>query len=96
MRKDVIDTAAVDVDLIAQQRCGHRAALNVPTRTARSPGRIPFHVPVFFVPRFPEREIADVFFIVFVVLHAACLSQLREIEMGQLPVIRKFADAKID
>src|SRR4051794_14438611 len=37
MREDVIDAAAMDVDLIAQQRHGHRAALDVPAWTARSP-----------------------------------------------------------
>src|SRR5215510_11948309 len=72
MREDVVDAAAVNINLVAQQCCGHRAALDVPAGTAWSPWRIPFHVAVFFVPRFPQREIADVFLVVFVVLHAAC------------------------
>jgi hypothetical protein len=38
MRKDVIDAAAVDVDLIAQQHHRHRAALDVPAGTAGPPG----------------------------------------------------------
>ena len=51
---------------------------------------------IFFVPRFPKREIADVFLVVFVVLHPAGRLQLRQIEVRQLSVIRKFIDAKIN
>ena len=71
MREDVIYSAAMDIDLIAQDRCGHRATLDVPPGTTRPPRRIPFHVAVFFVPRFPKREIADMLLVVFVILHAA-------------------------
>ena len=53
MREDVVDPAAVDIDLVAQQRCGHGAALDVPAGTTRSPRGIPFYVAVFFVRRFP-------------------------------------------
>ena len=96
MRKNVIDATAVDVDLIAQQRHGHRAALDMPTWAALSPRRIPFYVAVYFVPSFPQREIADVFLVVFVMLHAACRLQLREIEVRELSIIRKLVDAKVD
>src|SRR5919106_3630953 len=45
MRKDVIDAAAVDVDLIAQQGRGHGTAFDVPAGTARSPGESHFTAP---------------------------------------------------
>src|SRR6478735_768688 len=72
MRKDVIDTAAMDIDLVAEQRHRHRAAFDVPAGTTRSPWRIPFHVAVCFVPSFPQRKVANVFLVVFVMLHSAC------------------------
>src|SRR5215470_1598904 len=72
MRKNVINAAAMNVDLIAQERRCHRAAFNMPTRSARSPWRIPFHIAVFFIPSLPKGEIADVFFVVFVMFHASC------------------------
>ena len=58
-------------------------------------GRIPFYVAIFFVPRFPQCEITDVFLIVFIVLHAAGRLQLREIKMREPAIIWKFVDAKI-
>ena len=67
MREDVVDAAAMDIDLLAQQCRGHRAALDVPAGTTRSPRRIPFYIAVFFVPCFPQCEITYVFLVVFIV-----------------------------
>src|SRR5262249_20900791 len=72
VRKNVIDSAAMNIDLVAEQCCRHRAALDVPAGPAWSPWRIPLHIAVFFVPCLPEREIPDVFLVVFVVFHASC------------------------
>src|ERR1051326_5807702 len=69
MREDVVYSAAVNVDLIAKQLHGHRAALDMPAGTTRSPRRIPFYVAICFVPGFPQRKIADVLLVVFVVLY---------------------------
>src|SRR2546430_10140152 len=80
MREDIIDAAAMDIDLITQQRSRHRAALDVPAGPARSPWRGPFYVAVFFVPRFPTREIPAAFLVAFVMLHAPCRLQLRAID----------------
>src|SRR5439155_20360671 len=66
VRKDIVYTAAMDVDLIAEQRGRHRAALDVPAGTSWSPWRIPFHIAIFFVPRFPKREVPDVVVVVLV------------------------------
>src|SRR5437763_6252186 len=96
MREDVIDTAAVDIDLVTEQCRGHRTALDVPAGPARPPWRIPFHIGVFFIPRFPQREIADVLLVVFVVLYAPGRLQLREIEVRELSLVRKYVDAKIN
>src|SRR5438132_1363895 len=46
VRKDIVYTAAMDVDLIAEERGRHRAALDVPAGTSWSPWRIPFHIAI--------------------------------------------------
>src|SRR5262249_45491723 len=96
VRENIIDTTRVDIDLIAEQRSSHRAAFDVPAWSARSPWRIPFHVPIFFVPRFPKRKVADVFLVIFVVLHTSGRLQLGEIEVRKLPVTRKFINTEIN
>ncbi len=96
VRKNVVHAAAVDVDLIAEERGRHRAALDVPAGPPQSPWRIPFHIGIFFVPRFPKREVANVFFIVLVVLYATGRLQLIQIEVCQFSVIWKFVDPKIN
>ena len=96
MRENVVHPAAVNVDLIAEQRGGHCATFDVPARAAATPRTFPADVAIFFIPRFPKREIANVLFVVFVVLYAAGRLQLREIEMRELPVIGKFVDPKIN
>src|SRR5437762_8715613 len=68
VRKNVIDAAAMDIDLVAEYCRRHRAAFDMPAWTTRAPWRVPFHIAIFFVPRFPKREVADVFLIVFLVL----------------------------
>src|SRR6266513_5831510 len=86
MRENIIDAASMNIDLVAEQRRRHRAAFDVPAGPAWSPWRIPLHIAVFFIPRFPECEIPDVFLVVFVVLHASGRLQLREIEVRELAV----------
>ena len=68
----------------------------MPAGTARTPRRIPLHVAIFFIPGFPQREVADVFLIVFIVLHAAGRLQLTEIDVREFSVIRKFVDAIVN
>src|SRR5437660_10237999 len=84
VRKDIVYTAAMDVDLIAEERVRHPAALDVPAGASRSPWRIPFHTAIFFIPPFPKCEVADVFFVVLVMLHAASGPQFRQIKMCEL------------
>src|SRR6266403_234768 len=70
MRKNVIDAAAMDIDLITEQRRRHRAAFDMPAGAARPPRRIPFHIAIFFIPCFPKGKVADMFLVILVVLHA--------------------------
>src|SRR5437762_13360541 len=68
MRENIIDAAAMDIELITQQRSRHRAALDVPAGPARPPWRGPFYIAIFLVPRFPQREISDWFLVGSVML----------------------------
>src|SRR5207248_11408929 len=76
MWENIIDAAAVNIDLIAQQRGCHRAALDVPAGATTTPGRIPTHVAVGFVPRFPKRKVPNVFLLVLIVANASGWPQL--------------------
>src|ERR1043165_9267801 len=96
MREDVVDATAMDIDLLTEQCSRHRAAFDVPSRPARAPRGIPFYIAIVFVPRLPQREVADVFLVIFIVLHAAGRLQLGEIKMRMLSVVREFIDAKIN
>src|SRR2546428_3898543 len=96
MRENVVHAAAVDVNLIAQQRGGHGAALYVPAGATATPRTFPADLTIFFILCFPKGKVADVFFIVLVMFHAPTRLQLREVEMGKLSVIGKLVDTKID
>src|SRR6266403_779140 len=63
VRENVVDSTAVNVDLIAQQSGGHGAALDMPAGPATAPRAFPADIPVFFVPPFPKCEISDVLLI---------------------------------
>ena len=76
MWENIVDPAAVNIDLIAQQRGCHRAALDVPAGAAATPGRIPTHVTIGFVPRFPKRKIANVFLLVLIVAQRVRLAAI--------------------
>src|SRR5882724_7311938 len=71
MRENIVHPAAMNIELIAEQLRRHRAALDMPARPAVAPRTTPFYRAVCFIPRFPEREIADVFLVVLVALHPA-------------------------
>src|ERR1700686_1021394 len=96
MRENVVDAAAVNVDLIAEQCRCHRAALDMPTGTAAAPWTLPADIAILFVPCFPKCEVANVFLVVFVVFYAAGRLQLGEIEMSEFAVSRKPVDAEIN
>jgi hypothetical protein len=95
MWENIIDPAAVNIDLIAQQRGCHCAALDVPAGATTTPGRIPAHLAIGFVPGFPKRKIANVFLLVLIVANASGWPQFFQIQMRQLSVIGKFVDPKV-
>jgi hypothetical protein len=96
MRKNVVHPAAVNIELLTEKLRRHRAALDVPSRPPWSPRTLPFYRPIFFIPRLPEREIADVLLLILIIFHPAGRTQLRQIDMSKPPVIGKFVDPKID
>src|SRR4051812_44619273 len=86
VRENIIDTATMNIDLVAQQRRGHGAALDMPAGPAAPPRTSPADVSIFFIPRLPQREVADVFFVVLVIFHPPGGLQLLQVEMRELPV----------
>src|SRR5580700_10278224 len=71
MWKQVIDSAAMDIDFRAKEASCHGATFDVPARPASTPRAIPTNWPVLCIPGFPEREITETFFFVFVALDSA-------------------------
>src|ERR1700731_2332108 len=96
MWENIVHAAAVDIDLIAQNGRCHCAALNVPSGSARSPWRIPFHIAIVFVPRFPKREVADVLLVVLIMLNAPGWFKFGKVEMREFSVIRELVDPVIN
>src|SRR5262249_13548935 len=92
----ILSATAMHIDLRAEQGGGHGAALDMPSRPATSPRRVPGHVAVGFVPCLPQREVADVFLFVLVVGDAAGGAQFLEVEMGELSVVGEFREAEVN
>ena len=63
MREDQILTAGMNIDLFSQIFFGHHRTLDMPSRTAVAPGRLPGGLSFFF--RFPENEIQRIFLLIF-------------------------------
>ena len=84
-------SAAVDIEVFAEQFGTHRRALDVPSRTATPPGRIPLDVLGFaFLGSFPEHEIERV---VFVLDDADPFARAQLVQRfaGQVSVVRETA-----
>ena len=94
VREDEVDAAAVDVELDAQQRLGHRRALDVPARPARAPRRVPGGV-LALLGRLPEREIERILLEIGA-LDALALVHLVEVASRQLAVRLERAHAEVD
>ena len=84
VREHEVDAAAVDVELHAQQRLGHRRALDVPARPAAAPGRVPGGV-LALLPRLPQREVQRIF-LQRCALDALALIHLVQVAARQLAV----------
>src|SRR5438477_11607551 len=87
MWENIIDPTTVNIDLIAQQRDCHLAALEVPAGATTTPGRIPTHLAIGFIPRFPKRKIAIVFLLLLIVENASGWPQFFKFELRKLSVI---------
>src|SRR6267154_2173142 len=69
MRENQIDAAGVQVESLAQVFHGHGRALDMPTWPAESDAGVPGRF-FGFVWGFPESEVARIFLLVFVRVHA--------------------------
>ena len=59
VRKHVIDTTRVHIEVIAESGFCHGGTFDVPAWTAEAPGAFPFNVAISFVVGFPESEIGN-------------------------------------
>ena len=85
MRKLQIDSAGMDVERLAQILHCHGGALQVPARPSR-PER-PRPMRLVFAAGFPQREIAGIVFLVFVLVDAGAGSDAFRVEPRELPVV---------
>src|ERR1700736_4416097 len=79
VRKDEVDSTAVDVERVAEVVLAHRRALDVPAGPAATERRVPRGAQLLVAGlRFlPEREVADVFLLIFVLSNAGGLPPMR-------------------
>jgi hypothetical protein len=96
VREYVINSATMNIDLRIQQPSGHSTALNMPAGPAAAPRTVPADVTIFFIPRFPECEIANALFLVLIASNSAGGSEFFQIQMRKVAVIGKPIDAKIN
>src|SRR5688500_1849569 len=96
--KDEVDSAAVQVERLPQILHRHRGALEVPSRTAASPWRIPRSAGSFVLGlhSLPEREILRVLLRVIVLGDPGAGPDLPRIEPREAPVLRKAIDREVD
>ena len=94
VREDQINAAAVDVDVDAQQRLGHRRALDVPAGAALAPRRAPGRVLVR-LGRLPQREIQRILLEIRA-LDALALVHLVDVAPRQLAVGLERPHAEVD
>ena len=94
VREHEVDPAAVDVELEAEQRLGHRRALDVPAGAPAAPGRVPRGVLALLL-ALPQREVERVPLAVGA-LDALALVHLLDVAAGQLPVGGQRAHAEVD
>jgi len=78
----ILSTAAGNIDLIAQQRGCHCAALDVPAGATTTPGPNPNHLASASSQAFQSAKIANVFLLVLIVANASG-GRILQIQMRQ-------------
>ena len=84
MRKNVVDRAGVDVELLSEVLHRHRRALDMPAGPSAPPRRVPRRFSRLGA--LPESEVLDVLFLVFIIGDAVSLPCLRKIDAREPPV----------
>src|SRR5258708_27889065 len=94
MGEDQVGATAVDVESDAQDRLGHRRALDVPPGPAAAPRRVPRGVLAGFLP-LPEGEVEWVA-LALRSLDALALIHLVDVAVAELPVFGVAPNTEID
>ena len=87
MGEDVVDTARVDIECLAEILEAHGRALDVPSRPAGPEGAVP--VRLVFLPCLPQNKIAGRLLLVFVGVDPRTIEQLAPLDSRQTTVIRE-------
>ena len=93
MGEHVVDTASVQVECFTQIFTAHGAAFDMPAGATGAPGAVPLDIAVFIIPSFPEGEVADGIFGIFVIFHPVANALAFHIDFSQLTVLGE--DVKI-
>src|SRR3989442_6219055 len=86
MRKCKVFAAEMQIEARPKDFHAHGAALDVPAGTALAPGARPEDLAVFGHTGFPEREICNRVFRVFIALHALAGAHRLKVQIHQLPI----------
>src|SRR6185369_14030157 len=92
MRKDQIDTAAVNVERLAEVLHRHRRAFEVPTRTALAKRRLPARLLLLFR-LLPQNEVSRVILFVFIRIDSRAEDIGFKFQTGKFSITRKGTDA---
>src|ERR1700737_621497 len=97
VRKDEVDSTAVDVERVAEVVLAHRRALDVPAGPAATERRLPrgAQLLVAGLRLLPKGEVADVLLLVFVGRDARAGFQAGSVQVRKRPVFRKARDAEV-
>lgn len=99
MGEDEVNAATVEIEGFAKIFKRHGGAFEVPAGSARTPGAFPLVVAVFGFPSFPEGEVGNGVFAVFVTVVGArggAGSEFAFVEMGEFAVIGEGTNAEVD
>src|SRR5689334_20957434 len=97
MRKDEINTAGVNIKLLAQVFRRHRGAFDMPARKAYAPGAWPVHLPVLGTTLPQSKVFGRIFILGYLHLLATMPTgtQVFYSVAGKFPIVRESADIVI-
>src|SRR5215472_6650039 len=94
MRKGEVDPAGMNIEGIAEILHRHGGALDVPAWTAGADARFPEVFAGFGC--FPESEIARIFLVILIDVHARAGLNAAQIDFRKFAILREFGNAEVN